>query len=333
MEAVLRAAVLAVPVTITALIAGPTAAGATAVPSASLSTAATPTPKIALGRIGSAAVAMPAHIQGFVVPEKSGVTVTLQRSSGGRWHVIGRTKTKLSAACSGCTAKLARYSFTVSSRTTGTWKVRTVFKPNRSTVTASTSRSFRWVAVLRDVVEGATSSDVRYIYRSGCPVGPSNLRVLTMTYYGMDKQYHRGQLVLHKSAVDDMTYVFGRALAKGFRIQKMVNVKAYRGSDPASMRAGNTSAFNCRKVTGNPYRLSRHSWGDAIDINTRQNPYQDTTGKWWPEGSASYRDRSPVRAGMISSGGSVATAMRAKGWPWGARWSHPDYQHFSETGQ
>ena len=39
------------------------------------------------------------------------------------------------------------------------------------------------------------------------------------------------------------------------------------------MRADNTSAFNCRPVTGNPYRVSQHSYGNAIDINTVRNPY------------------------------------------------------------
>jgi hypothetical protein len=35
---------------------------------------------------------------------------------------------------------------------------------------------------------------------------------------------------------------------------------------------------------------------------------------------------------MITRGGVLATKMRQVGWPWGARWSHPDYQHFSANG-
>ena len=30
--------------------------------------------------------------------------------------------------------------------------------------------------------------------------------------------------------------------------------------------------------------------------------------------------------------GVLATTMQRVGWPWGARWSHPDYQHFSANG-
>lgn len=32
------------------------------------------------------------------------------------------------------------------------------------------------------------------------------------------------------------------------------------------------------------------------------------------------------------SGGVIATQMRHLGWLWGARWAHPDYQHFSSNG-
>jgi hypothetical protein len=103
------------------------------------------------------------------------------------------------------------------------------------------------------------------------------------------------------------------------------------GSDKASMRAGNTSAFNCRPVVGNPYRVSQHSYGNAIDINTIENPYV-TGSAVYPAGSREYLRRSPYRRGMILRDGPVASRMRSLGWLWGARWSHPDYQHFSSNG-
>ncbi len=103
------------------------------------------------------------------------------------------------------------------------------------------------------------------------------------------------------------------------------------GSDLAAMRADNTSAFNCRPVTGNPYRVSQHSYGNAIDINTVRNPYV-VGSRVFPGFARTYLRRSNVRTGMITSGGVIATSMRRLGWPWGARWSHPDYQHFSSNG-
>jgi hypothetical protein len=35
---------------------------------------------------------------------------------------------------------------------------------------------------------------------------------------------------------------------------------------------------------------------------------------------------------MILKNGTLAKAMRRNGWSWGARWAHPDYQHFSANG-
>jgi hypothetical protein len=102
-------------------------------------------------------------------------------------------------------------------------------------------------------------------------------------------------------------------------------------SDKAAMRDGNTSAFNCRPVTGNPYRQSQHSYGHAIDINTFENPYV-TGSRVYPSAARTYLDRSNHRTGMILKRGALAKAMRRNGWLWGARWAHPDYQHFSANG-
>jgi hypothetical protein len=102
-------------------------------------------------------------------------------------------------------------------------------------------------------------------------------------------------------------------------------------SDIAAMKADNTSAFNCRPVTGNPYRVSQHSYGNAIDVNTVRNPYV-VGSRVYPGFARPYLNRSRVRTGMITRGGVLATKMRQLGWPWGARWSHPDYQHFSANG-
>ena len=95
------------------------------------------------------------------------------------------------------------------------------------------------------------------------------------------------------------------------------------------MAADNTSAFNCRSVTGNPYRVSQHSYGNAIDVNTYENPYV-TSGRVYP--SRHFLSRAPYRKGMILRRGVVHRAFSSAGWLWGARWSHPDYQHFSSNG-
>ena len=149
----------------------------------------------------------------------------------------------------------------------------------------------------------------------------------------------RGSLVVRASAVPDLLSVFRASFSQRFPLRSMRPSDAfYAGgrrtptqSDVAAMRADNTSAFNCRPVTGNPYRVSQHSYGNAIDINTVRNPYV-VGGRVYPSFARTYLNRSNVRTGMITRRGVIATKMRQLGWPWGARWSHPDYQHFSSNG-
>ena len=183
-------------------------------------------------------------------------------------------------------------------------------------------------------------ADVPFSYRPGCPVGPESLRRVTLNYWDYTGAQARGSLIAHADAIADLTSVFTQAFNAGFRIKSMTPVDAYydsgqrspTDSDHASMAQSNTSAFNCRPVVGNPTKLSAHSYGIAIDINPFENPYA-VAGAVYPTGSAKYLTRTPCRTGMICNGGVIATAMQAVGWPWGARWSKPDYQHFSLSGR
>ena len=110
---------------------------------------------------------------------------------------------------------------------------------------------------------------------------------------------------------------------------KIFPAARYGGSDPKSMWHDNTSAFNCRHVTGDPTSLSPHAYGTAIDINTVRNPYMDSSGRWWPHArGAHFRDRSEAYPGMLFRRTPLTRLLEARGFRWGGRWSHPDYQHF-----
>ena len=112
----------------------------------------------------------------------------------------------------------------------------------------------------------------------------------------------------------------------------MEPVSLYGGSDDESMAANNTSAFNCRAVTGGS-SWSQHSYGNAIDINPVQNPYVSGSLVLPPEGEA-YTDRDPSVPGLIFEPGPLTGAFLRKGWGWGGNWiSLKDYQHFSENNQ
>jgi D-alanyl-D-alanine carboxypeptidase len=185
------------------------------------------------------------------------------------------------------------------------------------------------------VVTKITRKDVPHTYHRGCPVGPSSLRKIQLTYWDYDKQLQRGTLIGAVWAVNDYKYFFKRAFQTKFLIEKMYPADRYGGNDKRAMRAGDTSAFNCRHVTGNPYQISEHSYGDAIDINTFQNPYV-TSSHVYPPAAAQryYRHRSQHLRdpGVISRRSTIARAMFKRGWQWGARWANPDYQHWSING-
>jgi len=141
-------------------------------------------------------------------------------------------------------------------------------------------------------------------------------------------------MIVNASVVGSVLEVFGRLYAERFPIRQMQPVDVYGGSDSASMAADNTSAFNCRNaVAPGPPRWSAHAYGDAIDVNTVENPYVEGNGaNVQPPAGTAFVDRSDHRAGMAFSGGELVSAFAAVGWQWGGRWSDPDYQHFSSTG-
>ena len=113
-----------------------------------------------------------------------------------------------------------------------------------------------------------------------------------------------------------------------FPIEKMRLVDEYEADDDRSMADNNTSAFNCRAITGGS-SWSAHSYGTAIDLNPVQNPYLRNSTVLPPAGAA-FRDRTDVRPGMAVEGSAPVRAFDALDWGWGGRWSSPkDYQHFS----
>lgn len=222
-----------------------------------------------------------------------------------------------------------------------TWRVRAVWADGSSAVvrTASTIRS----AADPKVSGPLTRSAVPFSFRNGCPVGPSQLRLLSVNYWAYDGTVKRGSIVLRTSAVPAVRAVFAKAYQAKFRFKVIKPVDYFyaggrrtpSGSDIAAMNAGNTSAFNCRPVTGNRYRISQHSFGNAIDVNTFENPYVTWSHVYPAKAEYPYyrfRAQNLRDHGVISASSVVARSFRALGWVWGGRWSPPDYQHFSSNG-
>ena len=180
-------------------------------------------------------------------------------------------------------------------------------------------------------VQAVTRADLPYSWHAGCPVGPSQLRLLRLSYWGFDGKARVGSLVVRDRVARDVVAVFRRLFPARFPIQRLRKVDAYRGSDDASMAADNTSGFNCRFVSGTN-RWSQHAYGEAIDVNPVENPYVRGSRVSPPAGRR-YLDRSRRRPGMAVEGGVLVRAFAGVGWKWGGRWSGTvDYQHFSVSG-
>jgi hypothetical protein len=170
-------------------------------------------------------------------------------------------------------------------------------------------------------------------WHKGCPVGPSGLRAITMTYWGFDRAAHQGVLISSTRAVPAYVSAFRDIYRAGFPIRRMVPISEYGGSDDRSMEHDNTSAFNCRAaVSDGPKHWSMHAYGEAVDLNPLENPYY-LNGRVYPPAGEPYLDRSNVRRGMVVAGSAPVRAFSAVGWGWGGSWSSsPDYQHFSSSG-
>jgi hypothetical protein len=168
-------------------------------------------------------------------------------------------------------------------------------------------------------------------WHRGCPVPLRELRVVHMTIWGFDRDAHRGELVVHRRWATDLTLVFRRIYRARFAIRRMRPVDRYDADDRRSMRADNTSAFNCRFIAGTT-RWSRHAYGGALDLNPVENPYVSGDHVSPPAGRR-FVDRSLHRRGMVHRGDVVWRAFERIGWGWGGSWSGAkDYQHFSATG-
>jgi len=169
-------------------------------------------------------------------------------------------------------------------------------------------------------------------WRDGCPVPLADLRYLRIAYLAFDDTRQIGEMVVHHDVVDDMRTVFGQLFAARVPIRRMNLIDDYDGDDFVSIEANNTSAFNCRVVTGGN-RWSEHAFGRAIDINPIENPYV-SHGRTSHPASSSFLDRTDVRPGMATEGGPLVAAFDRVGWSWGGRWNEPvDYQHFSLSGR
>jgi hypothetical protein len=184
-------------------------------------------------------------------------------------------------------------------------------------------------ATVTTVPEDYRAQMIGVSWKPGCPVPIDDLRIIEMNHWGFDGVVHDGgRLMVHEDVAAEVVDVFGTLFDARFPIRRIELIEAYGGSDDASMDADNTSAFNCRPITGTTDRFSIHSYGKAIDLNPVENPYVRGTTVLPPAGAA-YLDRDDVRPGMVTKNDLVEKAFRTAKFFWGGDFnSLKDYQHF-----
>ena len=183
-------------------------------------------------------------------------------------------------------------------------------------------------------------TDEIYARINGCSyveneeIALEDLRYLQVLYVGFDAEEHVGELIVNKAIANDILEIMRVLYENQYPIERMELVDEYGGDDELSMQANNTSAFNYRPVEGTN-KLSRHSYGMAIDINPFYNPcvrkYSDGSSKSFPEGSDEYVDRSKDFPYKIDKEDLCYQLFTEHGFRWGGTWNNPqDYQHFDK---
>jgi hypothetical protein len=175
-------------------------------------------------------------------------------------------------------------------------------------------------------------------WRAGCPVGLSDLRLVTVAYWGFDERTHEGQLVVNRDVAASVRTVFRKLHALRFPIRHMRLSDMYGPPRAIPDDEDVTGSFWCRQSVPSPCvggtasgRWSNHAYGHAIDINPIENPYFGC-GQVHDPRMRPYVDRSRLKKGMVTP--AVVRAFRSVGWGWGGDWTGgtKDYMHFSTTG-
>lgn len=178
-------------------------------------------------------------------------------------------------------------------------------------------------------------------YRDNCPVKLKDLRYLRLKYFGFDRKTHTGEMIVHKSVAKDVVEIFDELYRRQYPIHKMELVSKYKGSDYKSIEADNTSAFNCRAVTGNSHKWSNHAYGKAIDLNPIENPYISRSGRIAHKESLRFAknreylrksSNKPAYRAILTSNSPAVKIFKRHSWRWGGDWhSIKDYQHFEKS--
>jgi hypothetical protein len=171
-------------------------------------------------------------------------------------------------------------------------------------------------------------------WRETCPVHLVNLRYINVNHLNFEGQTVSGEIIVHKDVADEVVNIFSELYEIAYPIRQMRLVADFKANDWQSIEAGNTSAFNCRPVTGNKKKWSKHAYGKAIDINPIENPYVSRKGYISHKASLKYKKRAHkvntyADKALLLKNDKATKIFKKYGWKWGGDWNTiKDYQHF-----
>jgi hypothetical protein len=173
-------------------------------------------------------------------------------------------------------------------------------------------------------------------WRNTCPVSLYDLRYINVNHLDFNGQTISGEIIVHKDIADEVVNIFADLYAIHYPIRQIRLVSDFKAKDWQSIEADNTSAFNCRPVTGNKKKWSKHAYGKAIDINPIENPYVSRKGYISHKASLKYKKRvhkvnSYADKAILLKNDEATKVFKKYGWKWGGDWrTLKDYQHFTK---
>lgn len=182
----------------------------------------------------------------------------------------------------------------------------------------------------------------------------SDLRDVEVPFHDDIGKTQMGHIIINHVLAQEVGEIFTEIYKTGYRIQQIKPIEdiAPPGMtttspaeatklDEVSMRANNTSGFNCRALNG---KVDKHGLADAIDVSTCKNPMKlekdkdNVDSNVDPKECKDYLNPNNQDPAIIRYdrplGAKVIAIFKNRGWRWGGDWKTPfDPQHFDRVPQ
>jgi len=179
------------------------------------------------------------------------------------------------------------------------------------------------------------ADEKKYIFKSGVPQEISSQMVLIeVSCYDYNGNISKGKLVINKKIKEEVETIFKELVNIKFPIEKIVPISEYEWDDNKSMEDNNSSSYNYRAVAGSS-KLSDHSYGIAIDINSDKNGLYNNCFVFNKKCNLIQGGLyNPLNKGSITKESPIYKAMINIGFKWGGeiKGNQKDFMHFSVDG-